>query len=508
MKTIKEVLRLKYLSKLSNRKIELLGLASKSAISNYTSHFEKSKLNIDEVLNMKEEEFCALFYSKSKPKHSKHSKPHPDWNYIHNELKKKGMTRQLLWEEYKEQYPNGLGITQFKEHYARFAKTLNPSMRQVHYSGDKLFVDFSGLTVEIVNAKTKEVHKAQIFVSVLGSSGYTFVYAVMSQNSEDFIECHNKAFEFYKGVPNQIVPDNLKAAVISHTRYNIKLNETYADMGRHYGVFINPARPYKPQDKSKVELGVKAIQRWILMRLRNHTFFSIDELNSAISKLLNTYNNKKIRRLNKSRLELFKTLDKPALHPLRANRYIYREHKRYKVRNDYHIEINGNGYSVPFKYLGKRVDVWYSKYSVVISYQSEIIATHPRVTAEYEDSTIIEHMPKAYQYQYEKSNPKHIINWALTIGDNTTTLMKQIMQNHSHTIRGFKICMAILGFSKSYGNEALELTCKKAIEFNTHSVSSIESMLKHKSYLSKETLEPVNNVFNHHANIRGKDNYQ
>ncbi|MEA3373709.1 MAG: IS21 family transposase, partial [Campylobacterota bacterium] len=159
-------------------------------------------------------------------------------------------------------------------------------MRQIHYAGDKLFIDFSGLTMPIHNAKTGEIHKAQIFVSVLGASGYTFVHAVMSQNTEDFIECHNEAFSFYGGVPNQVIPDNLKAAVISNKRDNVKLNESYADMGRHYGVAIIPARPCKPQDKSKVELGVKGIQRWILMRLRNHTFFDINELNDAISKFI------------------------------------------------------------------------------------------------------------------------------------------------------------------------------------------------------------------------------
>jgi len=506
--TIKEVLRLKYLGKLSNRKIELLGLASKSAISNYTARFKKSKLTIEVALQMEDEALFTLFYPELRTNHPKSSKPHPDWNDVHNELKKKGMTRQLLWEEYKELHSDGLGITQFKEHYVRYAKTLNPSMRQIHYAGDKLFVDFSGLTMPIHNARTGEVHKAQIFVSVLGASGYTFVHAVMSQNTEDFIECHNEAFSFYGGVPNQVVPDNLKAAVISHKRGHVKLNESYADMGRHYGVAIVPARPYKPQDKSKAELGVKGIQRWILMRLRHHTFFDINELNDAISQLIDAYNAKVIRRLGKSRMELFEELDAPALHPLRSNRYVYREHKQYTVRSDYHIEIDGSGYSVPFEYLGKRVDVWYSRHSVSISYQSETIATHPRLSQPHEDSTITEHMPKKYQYQYEKWNPGRILNWALSIGENTTALMKQIMDSRSHVVRGYQSCMAILSFSKTYGNEALELACTKALEINTMSVSSIESMLKRKTYLQEETARAVNNLFNSHENIRGGDNYK
>ena len=297
MSTMKEVLRLKYLGNLSNRNIEHLGVASKSAVSNFTARFEKSTLTIDEALEMEDKKLSALLFPELKQYQPKTTKPHPDWNYIHSELSKKGMTRLLLWEEYKEQYPNGYGYSQFKEYYNRYKKSLNPSMRQVHYAGDKLFVDFSGVTMPIANAITGEIHKAQIFVSVLGASGYTFVHAVMSQNTEDFINCHNEAFAFYGGIPNQVVPDNLKAAVISHKRGVVKLNESYADMGRHYGVAIVPARPYKPQDKSKVELGVKGIQRWILMKLRHQTFFDINELNEAIADLLEAYNNKVIRRL-------------------------------------------------------------------------------------------------------------------------------------------------------------------------------------------------------------------
>lgn len=506
--TIKEVLRLKYLGRLSNRNIELLGIASKSAVSNYIARFKKSGLAIDEALEMKDSVLFARFYPELKQNHQQTEKPHPDWDYVHNELKKKGMTRQLLWEEHKEQHPEGYGYTQFKEYYNRFKQTLNPSMRQIHYAGDKLFVDFSGLTMPIHNAKTGEVHKAQIFVAVLGASGYTFVHAVMSQSTEDFIECHNEAFAFYGGVPNIVVPDNLKAAVISNKRGKVKLNESYADMGRHYGVAIIPARPYKPQDKSKVELGVKGIQRWILLRLRNHTFFDINALNDAIAQLIDAYNDKVIRRLEKSRTELFGELDRPVLHPLRANRYIYRQYKHATVGVDYHIELDGSGYSVPYAYLSKRVDVWYSRSRVTISYQGEVIAAHPRLSQPYHDSTIIAHMPAQHQFQYEKWNPGRILNWAKSIGEHTTLLMQSIMKTRSHPVRGYKSCMAILSFSKTYGNEAVELACTKALEINIHSVGSIESMLKRKTYLQEEAAKPVNNLFNSHENLRGSETYQ
>ena len=509
MRKTKEVMRLRYLSDLSNRNIEKLGVASKSAVSNISTHFEKSGLTIDEALEMEDEKLSALLFPELKQYQPKTAKPHPDWNYIHSELSKKGMTRLLLWQEYKEQYPDGYGYSQFKEYYNRYKKRLNPSMRQVHYAGDKLFVDFSGVTMPIANAITGEVRKAQIFVSVLGTSGYTFVHAVMSQSTEDFITCHNEAFAFYGAVPNQLVPDNLKAAVISHKKGIVKLNESYADMGRHYGVAIVPARPYKPQDKSKVELGVKGIQRWILMKLRHQTFFDINELNDAIADLLDAYNNKVIRRINKSRTQLFEEIDKPSLHPKRSEPYVYRQYKQVSVGIDYHIELDGNGYSVPYTYLGKKVDVWYSLNAVNISYQGEVIATHPKLSQSYQDSTLMEHMPTSHQYQYEKWNPGRILNWANDIGEHTVTLMKAIMQSRSHPVRGYKSCMAILNFSKTYGNEALELTCKKAVQIGTRSVASIESILKRKTYLDTIEHEVANNtLFNDHENLRDSDIYK
>jgi hypothetical protein len=382
-------------------------------------------------------------------------------------------------------------------------------MRQIHYGGDKLFIDYSGLTMPIVDQITGVVSKAQIFVSVLGASGYTFVHATSSQSTKDFIQSHVSAFEFYGGVPNILLPDNLKAAVISNKKGVVRLNESYADMGRHYGVAIEPARPYKPQDKSKVELGVKAIQRWILMKLRNHTFFSVDELNQQINLLLDGYNNKVIRRFGKSRTQLFEELDKPHLHCLVANRYIFKEFKLATVGVDYHIELDGSGYSVPYKYLGKKVDVTYSSTDLTISLDGVIIATHKKLSQKYNDSTKKEHMPPSHQYQFEKWNPRRILNWASNIGTYTIALMEKIMSSKTHEVRGYRSCMAILNFSKHYEKNEFEMVSKVAVELNIYSVGSIESMLKTKSYLRHcAANESTNNTYsNGHENIRGSEYY-
>jgi len=510
MRKIQEVLRLKYLNQLSNRQIETMTGVSRSSVSNYLKTYESLNITLDEVLALSHDTLSEHFVKKNSSVSSKKDIPdiHPNWAEVREELSNKGMTRLLLWEELKSKEPSLYSYSQFNRHYAKYLKKINPSMRQVHYAGDKLFIDYSGLTMPIVNQESGEIHKAQIFVSVLGTSGYTFVHATLTQSTKDFIASHVRAFSFYGAIPNILVPDNLKAAVISHKRDVVKLNESYEDMARHYGIAVEPARPYKPQDKSKVELGVKAIQRWILMKLRHHTFFSVDELNEHIGTLLDEYNNKVIKRLGKSRRELFVQLDLPMLHPLRANNYIYREFKRATVGIDYHIELEGSGYSVPYKYLGMKVDVAYSSNAVLISLDGEVIAHHPRLHQRYHDSTLLEHMPKSHQYQYEKWNPKRILTWANSIGVYTTALMESIMEKRSHPARGYKSCMAILSFSKTYGTDALEMTAQVAMEITSHKVSSIESMLKTKSYLQHQEKEYVNNSYPEtHENIRGSEYY-
>jgi len=510
MSIIKEVLRLKYLNELSNRQIQTMTGVSRNSVANYAKSYIALGKTIDEVLALADNELEVLFHKKQTKVHKSKTLAslHPDWNEVKEQLSKKGMTRALLYEEYKVGNPNLYSYSQFNRYYNRYIKTLNPSMRQVHYSGDKLFIDYSGLTMPITNKQTGEITKAQIFVSVLGTSGYTFVDATPSQSTQHFIESHVKAFIFYGGVPNILVPDNLKAAVISHKRGVVRLNDSYEDMGRHYNVAIQPARPYKPQDKSKVELGVKAIQRWILMRLRHQTFFSVDELNQQINLLIDGYNNKVIRRLNKSRTELFEQLDKPALHSLRANSYIYKAFKRATVGIDYHVELEGSGYSVPYIHLGKKVDVSYSSTSVVISLDGEVIAHHPKLSQRYLDSTLLEHMPSDHQAQYEKWNPRRILNGANAIGASTTALMERIMDKRSHPARGYKSCMAILSFSKTYGNDALEAVSIVTLELKNYKVASIESMLKTKSYLLHNQHQSVNNTYmNQHENIRGIEYY-
>lgn len=511
MKKICEVLRLHFKLKLSIRQCANALNVSRGSTSNYCNRFKELSIDIDKFLALNEIEQDKLFYPKvSQDIKPQSSKVMPDYIYIHNELKKKKQTKvtiALLYEEYKEANPNNCyGETQFRKYYSKFLNKINPSMKQVHLSGEKLFVDYSGLTMPIYNSKTGEIRKAQIFVGVLGASGYTYVHATYSQKQRDFILSHTKAYEFFEGAPKIVVPDNLKSAIIKNNKKDgIVVNESYAALARHYNMAVEPARVRKPQDKSKAEQGVQGIQRWILASLRHQTFFSVDELNDAISILLDKYNNKIVKRFNKSRLQMFEELDKPFLQDLPNERYIYKEFKEAKVSTSYHIFLEGCEYSVPFKYLGFKVFVAYSSRSVEIYYKGIQIALHPKLHFNGSVSTLKEHMPKNHQHQYEKTNPGKFLNWANNIGINTLLWVKSEFENVEHKPNAYRKLNAVLSMSKVYGKDNLELALEYILANNISATASIKSVLDKKLYLQKSISNDIKslNIVNNHDYLRG-----
>jgi len=507
MKKIKDILKLRYIIELSFPKIAIATNTPKSTASDYCKRFEITKYSIDEILEIDEDKIYQLLFPERKETSKKLLRPMPDMNYIAKELSKRGVTFTLLWQEYKEQHPNGYGLSQFKEHYSRYKKKLNPTMRQTYIAGEKMFVDYSGLTVPVIDNVTGEISKAQIFVSVLGVSGYTFVHATASQKQEDFIKSHVLAFEFYEGVPKIMVPDNLKSAVISNNKKGIVINESYAELARHYNCAIEPARPRKPQDKAKAEQGVQAIQRWILAIFRNRTFFSVDEINQAINPLLDIYNDKIMKKLNKSRTQLFNEDEKQYLLDLPANRYIYKEFKIATVNIDYHIELLKCFYSVPFKYLKEKVDVKYSTTLVEIYHKSKLIATHPRLRRMNDTSTLKEHMPLNHQYQNEKINPQRLLAWAASIGGSAKEFVQNRLDTATYPVKAYRSIIAILSLSKIYGKLELNLALGYALSINASSTKSVQSILSKKLYMQSAN-NVTNTVLNSHENIRGSDYYK
>ena len=508
MKKIKDVLRLRFITNISYRQISRALNTPSSTTADYCKRFEITNYSIDEFLSLEEDEiYQLLFPEKSLPKTYK-TRPKPNVEYIHKEIAKKGVTFELLWQEYKEQHPDGYGCSQFKEYYYKYKKRLNPSMRQTYIAGEKMFVDYSGLTVPVIDLSTGEVIKAQIFVSVLGLSGYTYVHATASQKVEDFIRSHVTAFEFYEGIPKILVPDNLKSAIISNNNKGIVFNENYAELSRYYNFAIEPARVRKPQDKAKAEQGVQGIQRWILARFRHRSFFSVDEINQAISELLDIYNNKIIKRLGKSRTDIFEENEKKFLGELPANRFIYKELKIATVNIDYHVELNRCFYSVPFKYLKEKVELKYSNSLVEIYYKLKLIATHPRLYRINDSSTMKEHMPLNHQYQNEKMNPQRLISWGASVGNDAKEFVEIRLEEAQYPEKVYRSLIAILSLGKLYGKIELNLALSYALKIDAKSVKSVESILSKKLYLQAVNNTNNNQLFNNHGNIRGSDYYK
>jgi len=513
MKSVRDVIKYHSDMGLSIRKIHATTGVAKSTVADYIKRFKESGLSTKQINVLDDDTLKQQLFGDMTSIVSPR-KAMPNFNYVHQELKRRKKTKvtlYLLWEEYKEENPDGYQYTQFRVHYKRFVKKLNPSMRQTHLAGERMFVDYSGVTVPIHNQRTGEIEYAQIFIAVLGASGYTFAHATPSQKQEDFIDSHVRCYEFFGGVPRVVVPDNLKSAIISNNKKGIVVNQSYADLNRHYGVIVAPARPRKPKDKPKAEQGVQAIQRYILARLRHHKFFSVDELNEAIAKLLDRYNDKIVKHLQKSRTELFSELDAPYLNPLPANSYVYKQFKIARVHQDYHISLKKCHYSVPYKYIKEEVEVRYSTQTVYIYHKSKLIATHPRLRRVGECSTLQEHMPSEHQYVNEKMNPQRLRSWANNIGEFSSVFVEDVFASVEYAPQAYNKISAILSLAKLYGNTELELSLMYALEHNITTVKSIKSILDKKLYLSKSvnnTETSQQSLFNNHANIRGADEYK
>lgn len=424
---------------------------------------------------------------------------------MHRQLGRSGVTLELLWQEYRERHPDGYQYSAFCLHYRAFAQRLPVTLRQSHAPGERLFVDYGGQTVPVIDAITGEEHRAQIFVAVLGASNYTFVEATWSQGLADWLGSHARCLEFLGGVPELLVPDNLKSAVKSPSRYEPDLNPSYAELAAHYGVTVLPARVRKPRDKAKVEAGVLLAQRWILARLRHQRFFGLDELNRAIRPLLAELNRRPFKRLPGSRQSAFETVDRPALKPLPPTRYEFAEWKRATVGIDYHVELERHYYSVPYRYARQPVDVRFTAATVEIFHHGERLASHPRSRLPGRHTTAAAHLAPAHQAVAGWNAPR-FLDWAARIGPHTQTAIERVLQARSHPQQGYRTALGILRLAKAYGNGRLEAACQRAARLRAISYRSLASILKHG--LDRQTATPAQaSLPLHHANVRGPAYY-
>ena len=476
MRKIKEVLRLQA-SGMSNRKIAHSLSIARPTVADYLRRSAAVGLTWPLALQWDEARVEQQLFPVAPALTTRDRWP-PDWLQVQRELKRKGVTVFLLWQEYREQHPQGYQYSWFCERYRQWLGKQDLVMRQDHRAGEKLFVDYAGHTIPVVNQHTGEMRAAQIFVAVLGASNYTYAEATWSQGLPDWIGAHQRTFAFLGGVPEIVVPDNLKSGVNQAHRYEPDINPTYQEFAAHYGVAVIPARVRRPKDKAKAEAGVLVVERWILAALRNRTFFSLAELNRAIRQLLQRLNTRPFKKLPGCRQELFTTLDQPALRALPVTPYTYAEWKKVRVHIDYHVEVDRHYYSVPYQLVKKQLDARVSEHTVECFYKSTRVVSHVRSLCKGGHTTVREHMPTSHQ-QYGDWSPQRLLHWAEKSGPATARVITTVLTARAHPQQGYRSCLGILRLGKSYGEERLEAACGRALLLGTSRYKSIESMLKH-----------------------------
>jgi len=506
MRKTREILRLHFESHLNPGQIASICKVSRSTIQRCLERLKAAGLSWPLAADLDDVSLERRLYPPA-PVTSLEQRMLPDCAAIHKELKsRRNVTLQLLWEEYKQANPLGYAYSWYCELYREWRRQLDVVLRQEHLAGEKMFVDYAGQTVAVTDPKTGEVRQAQVFVAVLGASNYTYAEATWTQNLWDWTHSHVRAFEFFTGTARLVVPDNLKSGVKTPCYYEPELNRTYGDLAIHYGVGILPARPYHPRDKSKAEVGVQVVQRWVLAALRKRQFFSLAELNEAILELVVKLNDRPFRKMSGSRAELYRLIDRPALQPLPVERFVYAEWKKARVNLDYHVEADQHYYSTPYQLVGKEVDVRSTSGTVEIFYQGKRVASHLRSRQAHRATTDAGHRPKSHQH-YLEWTPTRIIEWAGKIGPFTARLVEGILMSKPHPEIGYRSALGVIRLERSYGAERLEAASTRAVRLKLYRFQSVKSMLK--SGQDKDPLpELVPIPFPvQHENLRGPDYY-
>lgn len=502
MRKLKEAARLHCNLNLGVRSIARACNISPSTAHTYVERLKELDVPYSELAAMGDDELEDLLF----PNEEKApAKPLPHFDYLATELKKKGVTLQLLYEEYKNDNPDGYERSRFYSLYRGWAKTVDPVMRFNHKAGEKAFVDFSGDKLHYQDPQTGAIIEVELFVAVLGASSCVFARAVPDQTVGHFTDCMVRTFEAYGGCPSLVVTDNLKAGVTHPCYYDPEINKTFAAMAEHYGVGVLPARVGKARDKAKVESGVLQAQRRILAPLRNMTFFGVAELNEAVIGETKKLNERPMTGLGKSRYDLFLELDKPALKPLPEERYVMSQWKKAKVHIDYHVDVARTYYSVPYTLIGREVDISYTSSRIEIYHKGKRVASHLRIAKPGTHVTDPLHMPHDHR-QYREWTPARIASWGAKIGPHTRTLMEEIMERKDHPEHGFRNCLGLIRLAKLYAPERVEQACRRALEIAAYNYRSVKSLLER----GLETMSPEvkEKVIPLHVNVRGKDYYR
>jgi transposase len=509
MGKIRHILRL-FTQERSKRKISALTGVSRNTLKKYIAEFTKNKLSFEEINTLSDKDLEDLFILKTdeKPLNPRQENAHSFFPYMDKELKRRGVTRHLMWEEYRKSHPDGLALSQFKNLFREWKNKVSPVMHIEHKAGDKMFIDFAGEKLSFIDEKTGEIIWVEVSVAVLGASQMTYVEAVMSQQKEDLIMACENALHFFGGVPFAIVPDNLKSAVTKSSKYEPTLNETFADFASHYSTAVLPARAYKPKDKALVEGAVKISYTRINAKLRNQQYFSLEALNAGIKDKTFDHNKTPLTGKKYSRFEQYDEVERHALQPLPLLRYEFKKQAYVTVMKNGHVSLadDRHYYSVPFGFIGKKVKIMYSRHSVEVFYNYERIALHKRLKSPYNYTTEKEHMASSHQFVADWT-PEKFISWAEGIHKYVKLYIEKILDRKQHPEQAYKSCVGILSFTKKYGNERLAKACERALGYEIYNYKTIQTILeKGMDSSPMETDEQLQMPL--HENIRGENYYK
>lgn len=506
MRHIREILRQKLLLGHTHRAIAASVGVSAGGVGETVSRARQAGFSTwQEVEALEEGELAARLYGVQRVGGPR---PAPDPAELDVELRRKGVTLQLLHIEYLGRHPDGYRYTQFCNLYRAWKKRQGVVMRQIHRGGEKLFVDYSGAKPRLQDPKTGEVQEVELFVAAFGASSCTYAEATLTQSTQDWIRSHERAFEYFDGVPEVVVPDQLKAAVVGACRYEPELQSTYEEFLVHCGAVCIPARQRKPRDKAPAEVAVQVVERWVLAKLRNQVFYSLDELNARIRELVAELNQAPLRRYGVSRRDLFERLDRPALNPLPASRFVYGEWKACKLRLDYHVEADGHYYSAPHSLAGEKLHLRVSAGTIEVWLRGKRITSHQRSHKKGGYTTNPEHMPASHRAHAEWT-PSSLVSWACKIGPQTGTLAATILREQPHPERGYRSCLGLKKLEKKYGAARLEAASERALLVGAHSYRHVAAILQRGiDRIPPITAVSANTQTVPHGNVRGPEYYQ
>lgn len=502
MSKLKILIRL-YSESASKSKIARSTGLSRNTVKSYLRKIKSLSLSRVDLANLSEQDLYKLLQQQvTQPSSDRLADLYGFFRYMEKELQKPGVTRKHLWQEYIEQFPQGYQPSQFNEHFVRWRGTEKPSFKIDHKAGDKCFIDYAGKKLPYIDEDTAEICDAEVFVGILGASQLIYVEASESQKKEDLINSTQSAFNYYGGVPQALVPDNLKSAVKKSHRYEPTINEMFQDFADHYQTIVLPARAYRPKDKALVEGAIKIIYREIYAHLRNRPLTSLGELNEAIRPLLEQLNNKKLTTGQLSRRQLFEQVEKKYLKPLPSQSYQIKETTWVTVMKTGHVLLHKDKhyYSVPYSYIGKKVKLVWSKDQVNIYARFQCIATHKRSKSAYNYTTEKEHLASTHKFITDWS-PDYFRSWARNIHPHVEQLIVEILDPE----QAYRSCMGVLSLAKKVGHVRLAAACSKALEYDACNYKTVADILQRGLDF---TDDPEIKDLPHHPNIRGNQYYK